>query len=150
MLSEYEIVNVKVISGNAFKVTFINEEKQEQTANVKLRGVITDRVNVPNNVERLFGLHTKERIQDYFYDGNKSRTKYIFRMSEEKDIHGRIEADFKIEGDLRSLCAIIISEGYGVPFRNQSLDSIMTDLEANRERLLFEGKVKKEDLEYIQ
>jgi len=57
---------------------------------------------------------------------------------------GRILGDFR-SADGRLVTEILIEEGHCVPYHGESKDDVQSQHMANRERLLSEGVVSKED-----
>lgn len=145
---EYHVEVLRIIDGDTLEVNIdLGFDIWIHNERIRLNGIDTPESRTTDKVEKIFGVLAKKRIKEYFENDGKGGQVTMFSKSFKQEKYGRIMADLKIEGQIRSLCATLIAEGYAVPYRDQAKDSIEKDHLANRERLIFEGKVSKEEVE---
>lgn len=114
---------------------------------VRMMGIDTPESRTRDEVEKLFGLASKNRLKELLPIGSTQILKTEIDKSGEdaKGKFGRILGDFLIEGERAS--EILIEEGHAVAYHGQSKDDVQAQHMANRERLINEGKVNLEGLE---
>ena len=112
---------------------------------VRMMGIDTPESRTRDKVEKAFGLASKARLKELLPIGSISILKTeIDRSGEDKKgKFGRILGDFIIE-DKRAT-EILIEEGHAVAYFGGSKEEIEMKHMANREKLLREGVVSKED-----
>jgi len=147
---EYSVEVLRIIDGDTLEVNIdLGFDVWIHNERIRLNGIDSPESRTSDPVEKFFGNLTKKRVKEYFEnDGNDGNVTMISK-SFKQEKYGRIMADFQVQGQVRTLCSTLISEGYAVPYHGQSKESIQKDHLANRERLLFEGKIKKEDIPVI-
>lgn len=145
---EYNVVVNRIIDGDTLEVDIdLGFDMWIHNERIRLNGIDTPESRTTDKVEKIFGMLAKKRIKEYIENDGKGGQVTLISKSFKQEKYGRIMADLKIEGQIRSLCATLITEGYAVPYRGQAKESIEKDHLANRERLIFEGKVPKEEIE---
>jgi micrococcal nuclease len=144
---EYKCIVKRIIDGDTVDVdidlgfgVWLHDER------IRLNGLDTPESRSSDPVEKLFGMISKERVKKFFED-EKEVT--ILSKNFEKGKFGRILADFTVKSEIRTLCAILISEGYAVPYHGQSKTLIADEHLANRSRLLYEGIVTQEAIDIV-
>jgi len=142
--NEYDVKVLKVVDGDTvdvdidlgFGVTLTDER-------VRIMGIDTPESRTRDKVEDLFGEAAKARV-DQLLSGNVVLKTQINKKGEDmKGKFGRILGDFVI-GD-RMLTDIMIEEGHAVAYFGGSKEEIQMKHMANREKLLREGLVSRED-----
>ena len=111
----------------------------------RMMGIDTPESRTRDKVEKAFGLASKDRLKELLPIGSIGVLKTeIDRSGEDKKgKFGRILGDFIIE-DKRAT-DILIEEGHAVAYFGGSKDEITMKHMANREKLLREGVVSKEE-----
>ena len=148
--NEYDVVVVKVIDGDTvdvdidlgFGVTLRDER-------VRIMGIDTPESRTRDKVEDLFGEAAKARLKELMKDGAKLITTENKHGEDMIGKFGRILGDFRApNGDL--VTDIMIAEGHCVAYFGGSKEEIAMKHLANREKLLREGVVSKEEYEKAQ
>lgn len=144
---EYNVDVLRIIDGDTIDVDIdLGFDIWLRNERIRLNGVDTPESRTSDKVERLFGVLAKHRVKQYLENDGKGGKVTLISKSFKQEKYGRIMADLRIEGQIRTLCATLITEGYAVPYRGQSKESITKDHLANRERLIFEGKITREEV----
>jgi micrococcal nuclease len=146
--NEYDVVVLKVVDGDTvdvdidlgFGVTLKDER-------VRIMGIDTPESRTSDRVEDLFGEAAKARLKELMHDGGKLITTEDKNGEDMKGKFGRILGDFYVQhnGDRRRVTDILIEEGHCVPYFGGSKDDVQKQHMINRERLLSEGVVSRED-----
>ena len=112
---------------------------------VRMMGIDTPESRTRDEVEKVFGLASKNRLKELLPIGSTQILKTEIDKSGEdaKGKFGRILGDFLIEGKKAS--EILIEEGHAVAYHGQSKDDIQEMHMSNRERLINKGIVTLED-----
>ena len=143
---EYKCKILRVVDGDTVDVdidlgfgVWMHKER------VRMMGIDTPESRTRDKVEKAFGLASKDRLKELLPIGSISILKTeIDRSGEDKKgKFGRILGDFFIE-DKRAT-DILIEEGHAVAYFGGSKDEITMKHMANREKLLREGVVSKEE-----
>ena len=143
---EYKCKILRVVDGDTVDVdidlgfgVWMHKER------VRMMGIDTPESRTRDKVEKAFGLASKARLKELLPIGSMSILKTeIDRSGEDKKgKFGRILGDFFIE-DKRAT-DILIEEGHAVAYFGGSKDEITMKHMANREKLLREGVVSKEE-----
>ena len=143
---EYKCKVLRVVDGDTVDVdidlgfgVWMHRER------VRMMGIDTPESRTRDKVEKAFGLASKDRLKELLPIGSISILKTeIDRSGEDKKgKFGRILGDFFIE-DKRAT-DILIEEGHAVAYFGGSKDEITMKHMANREKLLREGVVSKEE-----
>lgn len=108
---------------------------------VRIMGIDTPESRTSDEVEKIFGLASKERLKEILGDTCILKTQVDSKGEDMKGKFGRILGDFVAE-DGRLVTEILISEGHAVPYHGQSKEDVQDEHLKNRERLIREGKVK--------
>jgi micrococcal nuclease len=143
--NEYDVTVIKVVDGDTvdvdidlgFGVTLKDER-------VRIMGIDTPESRTRDKVEDLFGEAAKSRLKQLMSKGAKLVTTEDKHGEDMKGKFGRILGDFKTE-DGRLVTEIMIEEGHCVPYFGGSKEEIQAQHMINRERLLDEGVVSRED-----
>ena len=143
---EYKCKILRVVDGDTVDVdidlgfgVWMHKER------VRMMGIDTPESRTRDKVEKAFGLASKDRLKELLPIGSIGVLKTeIDRSGEDKKgKFGRILGDFIIE-DKRAT-DILIEEGHAVAYFGGSKDEITMKHMANREKLLREGVVSKEE-----
>ena len=146
--NEYDVKVIKVVDGDTvdvdidlgFGVTLTDER-------VRIMGIDTPESRTRDKVEDLFGEAAKARLKELMKDGGKLITTENRKGEDMKGKFGRILGDFKVDynGEMKKVTEIMEMEGHCVPYFGGSKDDTQAAHMANRERLLTEGVVSRED-----
>jgi len=146
--NEYDVKVIKVVDGDTvdvdidlgFGVTLTDER-------VRIMGIDTPESRTRDKVEDLFGEAAKARLKELMKHGGKLITTEDRKGEDMKGKFGRILGDFKVEynGEMKKVTEIMEIEGHCVPYFGGSKDDTQAAHMANRERLLTEGVVSRED-----
>ena len=146
--NEYDVKVIKVVDGDTvdvdidlgFGVTLTDER-------VRIMGIDTPESRTRDKVEDLFGEAAKARLKELMEDGGKLITTENRKGEDMKGKFGRILGDFKVDynGEMKRVTEIMEMEGHCVPYFGGSKDDTQAAHMANRERLLTEGVVSRED-----
>jgi micrococcal nuclease len=112
---------------------------------VRIMGIDTPESRTRDKVEKTFGLASKARLKDMLPIGSIQILKTeIDRSGEDKKgKFGRILGDFLI--DDRRVTEILVEEGHAVAYFGGSKEEIAAKHLVNRDKLLREGVVSRED-----
>ena len=143
--NEYDITIVKVIDGDTVDVDIelgfgvcLKDER------VRIIGIDTPESRTSDQVEKLFGLAAKNRVLQLLKEGGKLITTENKKGEDMKGKFGRVLGDFRIN-DGRILTDVLIEEGYCVPYFGGSKEDIKEQHMLNRQKLLTNGVVNKEE-----
>lgn len=147
MQNEYDVVVINVVDGDTvdvdidlgFGITLRDER-------VRIMGIDTEESRTSDKVEDLFGETAKTRVKELMQDGAKLITTEDKSGEDMKGKFGRILGDFRLPSG-KTLTETLIEEHLAVPYHGQSKDDIRAQHLANREQLLNEGVVSKEEYE---
>ena len=142
---EYRVKVLRVVDGDTvdvdielgFGVVLANER-------VRIMGVDTPESRTSDDVEKLFGLASKNRLKDLLGEVAILKTQISKDGEDMKGKFGRILGDF-VAPDGRMITEIMIEEGHCVPYFGGSKEDTQAAHEVNRQRLLSEGIVNKEE-----
>ena len=147
---EYKAQVLRIIDGDTLAVNIdLGFDVWIHNEVIRLNGIDAPEVRTTDPVEKFFGTLAKNRIKEYLDNDGTTGAVTLVSKTFKKEKYGRVTADLKVQGQIRSLCAVLVGEGYAVPYHGQSKESIDRDHLANRERLIFEGKVTKEEIETV-
>ena len=146
--NEYDVTVIKVVDGDTvdvdidlgFGVTLKDER-------VRIMGIDTPESRTSDRVEDLFGEAAKARLKELMKHGGKLVTTEDKKGEDMKGKFGRILGDFKVEynGEMKKVTEIMEAEGHCVPYFGGSKEDTQAAHAVNRERLLTEGIVSRED-----
>lgn len=146
--NEYDVTVIKVVDGDTVDVDIdlgfgvcLKDER------VRIMGIDTPESRTRDKVEDLFGEAAKARLKELMKDGGKLITTEDRKGEDMKGKFGRILGDFKVDynGEMKRVTEIMEMEGHCVPYFGGSKDDTQAAHMANRERLLTEGVVSRED-----
>ena len=146
--NEYDVTVIKVVDGDTVDVDidlgFGVALKDER---VRIMGIDTPESRTSDRVEDLFGEAAKKRLKELMKNGGKLITTEDKSGEDMKGKFGRILGDFKVEynGEMKLVTEIMITEGHCVPYFGGSKEDTRAAHAVNRERLLTEGVVSRED-----
>jgi micrococcal nuclease len=152
--NEYDVKVIKVVDGDTvdvdidlgFGVTLTDER-------VRIMGIDTPESRTRDKVEDLFGEAAKARLKELMKDGGKLITTEDRKGEDMKGKFGRILGDFYVEryeGQRERVTDILVEEGHAVAYFGGSKEEIAMKHMANREKLLREGVISREDYEKAQ
>jgi len=147
--NKYDVKVLKVVDGDTvdvdidlgFGVTLTDER-------VRIMGIDTPESRTSDKVEDLFGEAAKARLKELMKHGGKLITTEDKKGEDMKGKFGRILGDFEVEryeGQVEKVTDILVEEGHAVAYFGGSKEEIAMKHMANREKLLREGIVSKED-----
>jgi micrococcal nuclease len=142
---EYRVKVLRVVDGDTvdvdielgFGVVLANER-------VRIMGIDTPESRTSDDVEKLFGLASKNRLKDLLGEVAILKTQISKDGEDMKGKFGRILGDF-VAPDGRMITEIMIEEGHCVPYFGGSKGDTQAAHEINRQKLLSEGIVSKEE-----
>jgi micrococcal nuclease len=144
---EYRAELIKVVDGDTVAVdidlgfgVWLKDER------VRIMGIDTPESRTRDQVEKLFGLAAKKRVQELLEKNVVLKTFAAKDGEDMKGKFGRILGDFYIESEGKLLTEVMIDEGHAVPYHGQSKDDIHEMHLSNRERLVAKGIVVLEDV----
>ena len=143
--NEYDIVLIKCVDGDTVDVdidlgfgVWLKDER------VRIMGIDTPESRTSDKVEKVFGLAAKNRLKELLAEGGKLITTENKNGEDMKGKFGRILGDFRAP-DGRLVTDIMIQEGHCVAYFGGPKEEIQMKHMANREKLLREGVVSKEE-----
>ena len=149
---EYKCNVRKVVDGDTVDIDidlgfgiWISDER------VRVMGIDTPESRTSDKVEDLFGEAAKARVKELLSGKVVLKTQVNKSGEDMKGKFGRILGDFQVYDAKNDrwamLTEILINEGHAVPYHGQSKDDVQAQHLANRERLLNEGIVSREEYE---
>ena len=147
--NEYDVKVVKIVDGDTVDVdinlgfgVWLSDER------VRIIGIDTPESRTRDRVEDLFGEAAKARVKELMEGEAKLITTEDRKGEDMKGKFGRILGDFYVEryeGKREKLTDVLIEEGHAVAYFGGSKQEIQMKHMANREKLLREGVVSRED-----
>lgn len=152
MANHYKCKVLKIVDGDTVDVDIelgfgivLTDER------VRIMGIDTPESRTSNQVEKLFGLAAKHRLEELLGPNPILETQSDKDGEDMKGKFGRVLGDFLVEdsetGLTRRVTEMLIDEGHCVPYFGESKDDVQAQHMKNRERLLSEGVVSQEDYE---
>jgi micrococcal nuclease len=151
--NEYDVVLLKCVDGDTVDVdidlgfgVWLKDER------VRIMGIDTPESRTSNKVEKLFGTAAKNRLKELLKEGGKLITTEDASGEDMKGKFGRILGDFwveRYEGKREKITDILIEEGHAVAYFGGSKEEIQMKHMANREKLLREGVVDREEYDQL-
>jgi micrococcal nuclease len=143
---EYKARVVRVVDGDTVDVDvdlgfgiWMNNER------VRIMGIDTPESRTRDKIEKVFGLAAKERLETLLGTYCRLKTQVSKNGEDMKGKFGRILGDFVVydhEKDAyRPVSRILVEEGYAVEYDGGNKESMNLLHQANRKRLIDEGKV---------
>jgi len=143
--NEYDVILLDCVDGDTVDVdidlgfgVWLKDER------VRIMGIDTPESRTRDKVEKVFGLAAKHRLKELLAEGGKLITTENKHGEDMKGKFGRILGDFRAP-DGRLVTDIMIQEGHCVAYFGGSKEEIQMKHMANREKLLREGVVSKEE-----
>lgn len=137
---EYRCKVLKVVDGDTVDIdidlgfgVWLHSER------VRVVGIDTPESRTSDATEKLFGLAAKGRVKDLLPIG--SMQILVCKEYDAKGKFGRILGDFHINEDGKLLSDTMVEEGHAVAYFGGSKEEIKMKHEANRAKLIREGKV---------
>ena len=146
--NEYDVTVIKIVDGDTVDVdinlgfgVWLHDER------VRIMGIDTPESRTRDRVEDLFGEAAKARLKELMKHGGKLITTEDKDGEDMKGKFGRILGDFYVEheGVKKRVTDILVEEGHAVAYFGGSKEEIQMKHMANREKLLREGIIAKED-----
>ena len=146
--NEYDVTVIKIVDGDTVDVdinlgfgVWLHDER------VRIMGIDTPESRTRDRVEDLFGEAAKARLKELMEHGGKLITTEDKDGEDMKGKFGRILGDFYVEHDgmKKRVTDILVEEGHAVAYFGGSKEEIQMKHMANREKLLREGVIAKED-----
>ena len=146
--NEYDVTVIKIVDGDTVDVdinlgfgVWLHDER------VRIMGIDTPESRTRDRVEDLFGEAAKARLKDLMEHGGRLITTEDKDGEDMKGKFGRILGDFYVEheGVKKRVTDILVEEGHAVAYFGGSKEEIQMKHMANREKLLREGIIAKED-----
>lgn len=149
--NEYDVVLLKCVDGDTVDVdidlgfgVWLKDER------VRIMGIDTPESRTSDKVEKLFGEAAKTRLKELLKNGGKLITTEDKNGEDMKGKFGRILGDFYVErtqGKRERVTDIMIEEGHCVAYFGGSKEEIQLKHMANRQKLLREGVINKDEYE---
>lgn len=141
---EYRVKILRVVDGDTVDVdidlgfgVWIHKER------VRIMGIDTPESRTRDRVEKLFGLAAKARLGELLGETAILKTQIDKSGEDARGKFGRVLGDFVV-GD-RMVTEIMLEEGHAVDYYGGSKEETEAAHLANREKLLREGVVNKDD-----
>jgi micrococcal nuclease len=142
---EYRAHVVKIVDGDTVDVDIdLGFGVMLKDERVRIMGIDTPESRTRDDVEKLFGKAAKNRLAELLGETSTLKTQINRNGEDMKGKFGRILGDFVAE-DGRMVTDILIEEGHCVAYFGGSKEEIQMKHMANREKLLREGVVSRED-----
>ena len=146
--NEYDVNIIKIVDGDTVDVdinlgfgVWLHDER------VRIMGIDTPESRTSDRVEDLFGEAAKARLKELMKHGGRLITTEDKDGEDMKGKFGRILGDFYVEHDgvKKRVTDILVEEGHAVVYFGGSKEEIQMKHMANREKLLREGVISRED-----
>lgn len=133
---QYKCTILEVIDGDTVKVDIdAGFNICIKNLNIRFLGIDTPESKTTDLTEKVFGLASKSVVQKLLPVGS---TQIVQTTIDDK--YGRLLGDFLIDG--KSLCQLLVADGYAVAYHGQNKADIANLHLLNRERLIKENKVQ--------
>jgi len=147
--NEYDVHIVKIVDGDTVDVDIdLGFKIQLKDERVRIMGIDTPESRTSDKVEKLFGIAAKNRLYSLLEKDAKLITTEDKDGEDMKGKFGRILGDFRA-ADGRMVTDIMIEEGHAVAYFGGSKEEIQMKHMANREKLLREGVVDREEYDRL-
>jgi micrococcal nuclease len=144
-VNEYDVRLLKAVDGDTVDVDidlgfniWLRDER------VRIMGIDTPESRTSDKVEKVFGRAAKARLKELLTEGGVLVTTEEKNGEDMRGKFGRILGDFKTP-DGKLVTEVMVAEGHCVPYFGGSKDDVQAQHMKNRERLLAEGIVSRED-----
>lgn len=146
---EYRVRVLKVVDGDTVDVDIdLGFGVWLRGERVRIMGIDTPESRTANEVEKLFGLAAKHRLEELLGEYSVLRTQVAKDGTDMKGKFGRILGDFIDDGG-QFVSRVLIEEGHCVPYFGENKDLVQAQHQKNRERLLEEGVVDRAEYEKL-
>ena len=147
---EYKAKLVKVVDGDTVDVDIdLGFGIWMKNERVRIMGIDTPESRTRDKVEKLFGKAASARVKELLEEDIILKTQIARNGEDMKGKFGRILGDFIVErfedGKQEMLTDILVEEGHAVAYFGGSKEEIAMKHLANREKLLREGVMIRED-----
>ena len=141
---EYRVKVLKVVDGDTVDVDIdLGFGVWLRGERVRIMGIDTPESRTADPVEKLFGLAAKKRLGELLGEVSILRT---LKPGKSDEKFGRILGDFIEDGGV-TVSSVLIKEGHCVPYFGENKELVQEQHRVNRQRLLEEGVVSKEEYE---
>lgn len=144
-VNEYDVRLLKAVDGDTVDVDidlgfniWLRDER------VRIMGIDTPESRTSDKVEKVFGKAAKARLKELLTEGGVLVTTEEKNGEDMRGKFGRILGDFKTP-DGKLVTEVMVAEGHCVPYFGGSKDDVQAQHMKNREKLLAEGVVSRED-----
>ena len=142
---EYKCKILRVVDGDTVDVDIdLGFGMWMHKERVRMMGIDTPESRTSDRVEKLFGKASSKRLGELLEKDAKLITTEDRNGEDMKGKFGRILGDFRA-ADGRLITEIMIEEGHCVPYFGGSKEETQAAHEVNRQRLLGEGVVNRDD-----
>ena len=146
--NEYDVIVVKVIDGDTVDVDIdLGFGIWLRNQRVRIYGIDTPESRTSDDVEKLFGLAAKKRVEELLQNNVVLITTDDKHGEDSRGKFGRILGDFSTNYGL--LTDILIEEGFCVKYFGGSKEDIKQQHLMNRKKLLDNGYVNKLDYDKL-
>lgn len=147
---EYKATLLKVVDGDTVDVDIdLGFGVCLRNQRVRIKGIDTPESRTKNKIEKLFGIAAKNRLEQLLTKDVVLKTFKDKDGEDAKEKFGRILGDFSVYYPEQErwcmVTEIMIQEGHAVKYDGQSKLDIEDTHLANREKLLNEGVVDKDE-----
>jgi micrococcal nuclease len=137
---EYKCTITRVVDGDTVDVDIdLGFDIWLKGERVRIMGIDTPESRTRDDVEKLFGLAAKKRLEELLGETGILKTVIDRNGGDAKEKFGRVLGDFVV-GD-RTVTEILIEEGHAVKYYGQNKADVEVAHLANRNRLMSEGVV---------
>lgn len=143
--NQYDVKVIKVVDGDTVDVDInlgfgivLTDER------VRVMGIDTPESRTRDKVEDLFGEASKARVKQLMAEGGKLITTEDKHGEDMKGKFGRVLGDFLLPSG-KTLSDTLVEEGHAVAYFGGSKAEIAAKHIVNREKLLREGVIARED-----
>ena len=147
---EYNCKVVKIVDGDTVDVDIdLGFGIQLTDERVRIMGIDTPESRTSDKVEKVFGLAAKYRLMELLGETCVLKTQINKDGEDMKGKFGRILGDFDVYDSVkdawRPVTDVLVEEGHAVAYFGGSKEEVQMKHMANREKLLREEVVSKED-----
>jgi len=146
---EYKCKVLRVVDGDTVDVDIdlgfgivLSDER------VRIMGIDTPESRTRDKVEKLFGKASKHRLESLLGEVAILKTQINKDGEDMKGKFGRVLGDFVTE-DGRMATEVMIEEGHCVPYFGGSKEEVQAQHMKNRERLIAEGIVTRDQINEV-
>lgn len=149
-MNTYNVKIIKVIDGDTVDVDIeLGFGVVLQNERIRIMAIDTPESRTSDQVEKLFGTASKQRLKELLGDRSILRThidKDTNKVSREK--FGRVLGDFVCDNG-EQVSDILVKEGYAVKYTGGNKQNIIDEHAKNRQKLLDDGKVSKQQYDEL-